>query len=443
MRSRTRAISVIPRRRNDMHGRSAHREPEMEQMDALDASFLDVEDAVSHMHIGSVGIFEGPAPSHAQLRRMLLGKLALVPRYRHVVRSVPLSRAGRCGSTTCTSTSTTTCAARACRPRAQTRAAPAGRTDHVPAARPIQAAVGDVDRRGSRRGRWALISKIHHCMVDGVAGTDLISILLDQQPIGAPPAEDTWTASAPAPRGAALREGDPRQPDDPVARGPRAAGAGSRARTRRRGRTGADAPCRRDRPAAALVAERTSGTTSPVDLGTSAAGGDQRGASALGGTVNDVVLACITGGFRRLLIDRGEPVDRVVRTLVPVSVRSASEQGAYNNRVSAMFADLPVNLADPLERLASIRAQMADLKQSHEAVAGEVLTSLSGFAPPLLLALARAPRHPRPPAQRQHGDNQRSRPPASAVRGRPAHARVVPLRSARRTRSGRRCDLLL
>jgi WS/DGAT/MGAT family acyltransferase len=109
---------------------------------------------------------------------------------------------------------------------------------------------------------------------------------------------------------------------------------------------------------------------------------------ALGGTVNDVVLASIAGGFRELLLSRGESVDRPVRTLVPVSVRSPGERGEYNNRVSAIFAELPVAIADPARRLASVRAQMAGLKESKQAVAGEVLTSLAGFAPPLLLALA-------------------------------------------------------
>jgi diacylglycerol O-acyltransferase len=109
--------------------------------------------------------------------------------------------------------------------------------------------------------------------------------------------------------------------------------------------------------------------------------------ATLGGTVNDVVLACITNGFRRLLLSRGESIDRVVRTMVPVSVRSPGERGTYNNRVSAMFAELPVGIEDPAERLNSIRSQMEGLKESKQAVAGEVLTSLSGFAPPMLLAL--------------------------------------------------------
>jgi hypothetical protein len=73
--------------------------------------------------------------------------------------------------------------------------------------------------------------------------------------------------------------------------------------------------------------------------------------------------------------------------MVPVSVRSPGERGTYNNRVSAMFAELPVGITDPKERLDSIRTQMEGLKESRQAVAGEVLTSLSGFAPPMLLAL--------------------------------------------------------
>jgi WS/DGAT/MGAT family acyltransferase len=109
---------------------------------------------------------------------------------------------------------------------------------------------------------------------------------------------------------------------------------------------------------------------------------------SLGGTVNDVVLAAISHGFRQLLLSRAEDPGRTrIRTLVPVSVRRATERGRYNNRVSAMFAELPVGLEDPVERLKSVSAQMEGLKRSQQAVAGDVLTSLSGFAPSLLLAL--------------------------------------------------------
>jgi WS/DGAT/MGAT family acyltransferase len=114
---------------------------------------------------------------------------------------------------------------------------------------------------------------------------------------------------------------------------------------------------------------------------------------ATGATFNDVVLAAITRGFRDLLRGRCESVDRFVRTLVPVSVRPrdtsgrAVGDGTFENRVSAMFAQLPVGIDDPIERLYVISTQMAGLKESKQAVAGEALTALSGFAPPALLAL--------------------------------------------------------
>jgi WS/DGAT/MGAT family acyltransferase len=109
--------------------------------------------------------------------------------------------------------------------------------------------------------------------------------------------------------------------------------------------------------------------------------------AAFGGTVNDVVLTVITRGFRDLLEQRGEDVDgRTIRTLVPVSVRKGGERGSYDNKVSAMFAELPVGITDPVERLNAVRQQMEDLKASRQAVGAEVLTSMTGFAPAMLLA---------------------------------------------------------
>jgi diacylglycerol O-acyltransferase / wax synthase len=113
----------------------------------------------------------------------------------------------------------------------------------------------------------------------------------------------------------------------------------------------------------------------------------------LGGTFNDVVLACITRGFRDLLIARGESVDQPVKTMVPVSVRPrdarglAIGDGTLANRVSAVFAALPVAEADPVARLRSISTQMDGIKESKQALAGETLTNLGGFTPPVLLAL--------------------------------------------------------
>jgi len=103
---------------------------------------------------------------------------------------------------------------------------------------------------------------------------------------------------------------------------------------------------------------------------------------ALGGTVNDVVLAAISGGFRALLLARGEePGPHMVRSLVPVSVRAPGEENLYDNRVSALLADLPVHIADPVERLTAVRAELQALKTSNEAMLGEALTSLGRYTP--------------------------------------------------------------
>jgi diacylglycerol O-acyltransferase len=102
----------------------------------------------------------------------------------------------------------------------------------------------------------------------------------------------------------------------------------------------------------------------------------------LGGTVNDVVLAAISSGFRALLLARGEePVASMIPSLIPVSVRNEGEESIYENRVSALVANLPVHLADPVQRLADISSQMADLKESRESTAGEALVALGRYTP--------------------------------------------------------------
>jgi WS/DGAT/MGAT family acyltransferase len=110
--------------------------------------------------------------------------------------------------------------------------------------------------------------------------------------------------------------------------------------------------------------------------------------TVLGGTVNDVVLAAVTRGFRDLLAGRGQlAAGQSVRSLVPVSVRAPSEKGTLNNRVSAVLVNLPVGESDPGTRLALLRAQMDDVKESRQAVGAQALTELAGFAAPTLLAV--------------------------------------------------------
>jgi len=261
-------------------------------------------------------------------------------------------------------------------------------SQHLDRARPLWEAWAV---EGLDDGRWAMVSKVHHCMVDGVSSIDLMSVLFDADANPARLAVAPWR-SRPEPSIVELFAQSLAGALSPVERLTRMLAAlRSPEETARRGietvrafasvasklfpppetsLTGRYGPHRRWTSAHASLAE--------VKLVR----------RSLGGTVNDVVLAAITRGFRELLVGRGEKVDdRAVRTMVPVSVRAEHEQGAYSNRVSAVFADLPVGLEDPLARLAEIRRQMDGIKEWKGAVAGERLVELAGFSPPVLLAV--------------------------------------------------------
>jgi diacylglycerol O-acyltransferase len=365
----------------------------MEPLSPQDASFLEIEDEVSHMHIGSIGIFEGPPPSREELLAGVQAKLHLVPRYRQKVRYPPL----HVGPPVWIDDPHFNLEYHV---RRTALASPGGESE-------LRTLVGRVmsqqlDRskplwemwiaEGMGGGRWALISKVHHCMVDGVSATDLLSVLLDSErdakvapgPRWAPKPEPSASELVAQPLARRLTS-----PVDAVgavadvARGPRrvaelalstvkgtAAMRGLLKPTPRSSLNGPIGPHRRLAWAHAQLSD-----VKAVRAG-------------LGGTINDVVLTAISGGFRELLRSRGEDPDRLeVRSLVPVSVRRPGERGTYNNRVSAMFAQLPVHIEDPVARLESVREQMDQLKRSQQAVAGEVLTSLTGFAPALLLSL--------------------------------------------------------
>ncbi len=369
-----------------------------DRLSPLDASFLHVEDDVSHMHIGAISIFEGPPPPFSSVMSMIQGKLPLVPRYRQVVRFVPLELG---------------------RPvwvddphfnieyhlRHSALPAPGGDVE-------LRALVGRVmaqqlDRakplweiwvvEGLDGGRWAMIAKTHHALVDGVAGTDLLAAIMDTSPHPSPAVLDHWS---PIPARSRPRLAVGALAD--LARSPYEQLLALRATTR--------VP----RQALRQVSEVARGLTSMSGLVKPTPASSLNGPlgphrryewtstsvddikmvrKSLGGTFNDVVLAVISHGFRTLLLSRGESVDRVVRALVPVSVRARSStgmavgDGTMENKVSAMFAELPVGIEDPAARLRAITLQMEGLKESKEAVAGEALTSLSGFAPPMLLAL--------------------------------------------------------
>lgn len=363
----------------------------MDWMSPMDASFLHIEGPNNPMHIGGVSIFEGPPPGFERLEEMVADRLDVVPRYRQKVRFVPLGL-GRPVWIDDPHFNLSYHLRHSALPapgRAETLRRTAARifAQHLDRSKPLWE-IWMIE--GLSENRWALLSKVHHCMVDGVSATDLMTVMFGDSPVAK---RERWQPP-PEPRDAELvLRTVKRQASNPseqlravraAARAPRA--SLGQARDLLRGMA-SSAGLLRPLGSTSLVGSigpHRSWSWAHVHLS------DVKAVrSALGGTVNDVVLAIVAGGMRELLESRGEAVDgRTVRALVPVSVRAPGERGVYNNRVSAMFAGLPVGIADPVARLGAIRAQMDRLKQSKQAVAGDVLTSLSGFAPPLLLALA-------------------------------------------------------
>jgi len=363
----------------------------MEWMSPIDSSFLHVENNVTPMHIGGVSLFEGPPPAFADLKEMVAGKLDLVPRYRQKVRFVPLA----VGSPVWIEDPHFSLDYHV---RHTAIPAPGGVAELRQMAGRIFSQHLDRNKplwelwsvEGLADGRWALLSKVHHCMVDGVAATDLMSVMFSDTTAAETKSE--WSAP-PEPSGLEilLRTIIHRATPGGQLQAFQRAMSAPRETLRSLAEFGRAAAAAGPR----LRPVSSSSLTGPIGPHRRWSWADIRLTdvktvrAALGGTVNDVVLTVIANGFRALMDSRGEVVgpEVVVRTMVPVSVRRRGERGVYNNRVSAVFAGLPVGLADPAARLESIRAEMDGIKQTKQAVAGDVLSSMSGFAPPLLLAL--------------------------------------------------------
>jgi WS/DGAT/MGAT family acyltransferase len=370
----------------------------LERMSTLDAGFYFVEHPGVPMHIGSLAVFEGPAPPYADLFALFAAKLPKLRRYRQVVRTVPLQ---------------------VFRPfwaddeqfelsyhlRHAAVLPPGGPAQLRELAGRVFGQRLDRDRplwgawfiEGLERGRWALLTKIHHSMVDGVGGSDLLAELFDLTPETAPPgAPDPWEPE-PGPSITELVVGGAldtitwpvRQLADlPGVIGRRLPSASDLA-TFGRGLTGSA------RRLAAPSASSLNGPISPHRrwTWTDAKLGDVRQIRqamprSAPVTVNDILLAAITSGFRDLLSARGELTDDlVVRSLVPVSLRGTDEREPVSNAISAILVNLPVSEPDPKRRLKALHASMEDLKRTRQAAGAEFLTGLLGFAAPSLLAL--------------------------------------------------------
>jgi diacylglycerol O-acyltransferase len=362
----------------------------MDRLNPLDALFIDAEDQDPHtsMAIALIAVFEGPAPSQEAFRAHLAGRLPLVPRYRQKLRTVPF-RLGRPVWVEDPDFDLRYHARRTALP------APGGDEQLCELMGRVMSQRLDRDHplwecwlvEGLTQGRWALISKIHHCMVDGISGTDLHRVIFDFTPEPAPPVADDRAVAA-EPSGLQLAAAAALDMILMPLRGTAAvtsaitAAPGSALRQVTGTVRGAAKLVPSLWPAPGSSLSGNIGRQRRYALARASLDDVKAIKQQLGGTVNDVVLAATGGGFRALLLARDEePQARMVPSLVPVSTRAAGEEDIYENRVSAVLANLPVHLADPVERLAAVQAELSALKESQEAVLGKELITLGGYSP--------------------------------------------------------------
>ena len=348
------------------------------------------------MHVASTTLFEGPAPAHEEFRDHIAGRLHLVPRFRQKLRFVPFGQG---------------------RPVwvddphlnldyhvRHTALPPPGSEEQL---RNLAARVfsQQLDRskplwelwlvEGLEDGRFAIVGKSHHALVDGVSGMDITTVLFDtaRKPATPPEAGQEWLPR-PEPSGVKLlaealleRATSPAE----IARGVRAALRGPRQVAGQARRAVSDA--------GKMLGAGLSAPPSAfnVEIGPHRrfawVQGDldefKRIKNAHGGSINDVVLSVVAGALGNYMRARGNDTSEIeMRALVPVSVRAESEHGALGNQVSGLMAPLPVWCEDPVERLKLVTAAMGDLKASGQAVGAQLLTQLADFAPPTIAAQA-------------------------------------------------------
>ena len=365
-----------------------------DRLTGLDSSFLHLEDASSHMHVGGVMLFEGPPPPYAEMLEAFERRLPLVPRYRQRLAFVPLGQG---------------------RPkwaddphfnlryhvRSTALASPGSERQLKDLAGRVFSQQLDRDKplwevwlvEGLDDDRFAVVSKTHHALVDGISGVDIISVLFDTSPEPAAPTDpgDRWLPRPLPSRAHLLAEALLERATIPaeigrsakaLLRGPRRIAGGVRDAA-----VGVGAMAWAGlNPAPGSPYNKSIGphrrfTWVRADLSDMKAIKNE-----LGGTVNDVVLSIVAGGLGRHLRRRGRDTDGLeLKAMVPVSVRADVERGALGNRVAAMMAPLPVWCQEPVARLDIVSEQLKGLKSGGQAVGAQVMTELSGFAPPTIM----------------------------------------------------------
>jgi len=344
------------------------------------------------MHVGSALLFAGPAPSYDDLLAYMASRLHDVPRYRQRVQRVPFDL----GRPVWVDDEFFNLAYHV---RHTALPSPGGEEQLRTLGARIFSQRLDTSRplwemwlvEGLADGRWALLNKVHHAMIDGISGHDLLETLLDLEPgDGAIPPARVWVPQ-PAPSTRDLLSDAAvvtvTRPVETV-KASVSVFASSQAMQLAAGRAVGLARFGRKVARAESV---LNGPIGPHRRWAWAHGSlDEVKAvkNALGGTVNDVVLAAISGGYRAFLTERGEDVAGLtIRTMVPVSVRKPDQKGTLGNQISAMFADLPVGVDDPVARLEAVTAQLEGLKRGGMALGVGSLIGAADFAPPMLVAV--------------------------------------------------------
>jgi diacylglycerol O-acyltransferase / wax synthase len=388
-----------------------------DRLSSLDVSFLYLEGRTTPMHVGGLLVFQPPdQPESEQLRGEPDGRsavfdyerlvelieqcIALVPRYRQKIRTVP----GHLANPVWVDDPEFDISFHV---RRSALPKPGSDQQLREFCARIQSRPLDRHRplweiylvEGLRDNRIAIITKTHHAMVDGVSAIEIGQVILDASGQARQMPDDLWMPE-PEPsslnllsdavchlvrRPSALLDtlrlgaNDFRATTGQVLRV--VGGLASAARLAIRA-----AP---DSPLNAQIGQQRRYGTAITSLSDYKRVRGQQSDTGTRTTINDVVLATVAGALRGWLLFRGESVtpSTTVRAMVPVSVRSDSEIGALGNRISAVLVDLPVGEPNPVLRLAQISYAMRAHKESGQSVGADALVALSGFAPPTLHAL--------------------------------------------------------
>jgi diacylglycerol O-acyltransferase / wax synthase len=368
----------------------------LDRLTAVDASFLTNESSSSHMHVGAILVFEGPPPRYVDLVEHVRGRLRQVPRFRQKL-VVPPLEAGRPLWADDVNFNLTYHIRHTALP------APGGEAQLKRLAGRIFSQQLDRSKplwemwmaQGLERDRFAILTKTHHAMVDGISGVDIGTVLFDFEPAPEPAAvEDDWVPQPEPGTAELIARGVADVAAAPIKLAERAMEAVRSPETTARRAVEAleglsEVITAFADPAPDVPLNQEIGPHRRYVWARSELATFKRIKDALGGTVNDVVLAAVTGSLRSWLHRRGVRTEGLeLRALVPVSIRGEDERGNLGNRIALMRGPLPVYVEDPARRLRTISQEMEGLKRSKQALGAEVISRFNDFAPPTLLAQA-------------------------------------------------------